>query len=406
VINLQFGLRKGIFVVSENENPMMDGLVFRSCNPFENLDSVRDIWLSLLDSSPHSYFTSWGWISAWINSLPRDCGVEFITACIAERPVISFFVRPTTRKKYGFLRSRILSLNSTADPYYDALYIEYNSILYDPAIGPRLDLVVHYLDRQNWDEFHLPGIADEFASSLGILKPDATKNFHWMMDESMPSFFVDLQKIRDAGMDFLKLLSSNKRSQIRRSIKQYEMDGEIQLREAQSTEEALSMLDQLAVLHQAEWTSKGQAGAFSNQYLYQFHRDLIRTRFDEKEMQLLHVYNQKMTIGYLYSFVYEGRVLFYQCGFNYLADNNYRPGLVSHYFAILHNASTGRSVYDFLAGDSAYKSSLSTNSTSMYWVRLIRNKNRFAFEKRLIALKDRIKALITKVRTRFNNEKA
>ncbi len=377
--------------------------MFKSCNPFTSLDSVRDIWLGLLRSSPHGYFTSWGWISVWINSLPQDCGLEFIVACLDERPVIAFFVCRSNIKRYGILKSRIMSLNSMSDPYYDALYIEYNSILYDPAVVLNMAEVVNYLDATGWDEFHLPGISAEFAAHLGVPNLNSASAFNVLIEESMPSFFVDLQKIRDSGMDFLKLLSSNKRSQIRRSIKQYELGGKIQLYEAQNTEEALSMLDQLASLHQLEWASKGQPGAFSNPYLYQFHRDLISSRFEEKEMQLLHIYNKKMTIGYLYSFVYEGRVLFYQCGFNYLADNNYRPGLVSHYFAILHNASTGKAVYDFLAGDSAYKSSLSTNSTFMYWVRLIRNKNRFTFEKRLVAVKDGIKTLITKARIRFNN---
>jgi CelD/BcsL family acetyltransferase involved in cellulose biosynthesis len=265
-----------------------------------------------------------------------------------------------------------------------------------------LNNIINYLDMAGWDEIRLPGISAEFAHDLKLFNSnDSIAGVSVLVDESMPSFFVDLQKVRDAGTDFLKLLSANKRSQIRRSIKQYELDGEIRLHEAQTSEEALAMLDQLAVLHQLEWTSLGKPGAFANQYLYQFHRDLIRSRFDEKEMQLLHIHNEKMTIGYLYCFVYENRVLFYQCGFNYLADNNYRPGLVSHYFAVLHNAVAGRSIYDFLGGDSAYKSSLSTDSTSIYWVRLIRNKNRLMLEKLVVALKHRMRALIAWARAKL-----
>jgi hypothetical protein len=384
---------------SEKEYSESPWLVFSSCNPLTSLDSVRDIWLGLLRSSPHNYFTSWGWISVWIKSLPQDYGLEFIVAHLDARPVIAFFVCRSDIKRYGFLKSRIISLNSTSDPYYDALYIEYNSILYDPAVVSNMGEVVNYLNSAaGWDEFHLPGIPAEFAAHLGVPNSNSASTLNVIIEESMPSFFVELQKIRDFGMDFLKLLSANKRSQIRRSIKQYELDGKIQLHEAQSTQEALSMLDRLASLHQQEWVSKGQPGAFSNPYLYQFHRDLIGSRFEEKEIQLLHVYNEKMTIGYLYSFVYDGRVLFYQCGFNYLEDNNYRPGLVSHYFAILYNASFDRSVYDFLAGDSAYKSSLSTNSTSMHWVRLIKNSNRFVFEKKFMALKNAMKTFVAKFR--------
>jgi hypothetical protein len=389
-------------VALEDESVNIDGLVFKSYNPFANLDFVRDIWLGLLPNSPHSYFTSWGWISTWLNSLPQGYAVEFISAFLNERPVIAFFVCRRTSRRYGFLRSRTVSLNSTGDRYYDELYIEYNSILYDPAAASRLNHIINYLDMTGWDEIRLPGISAEFASDLKLLNSTGVAaGAGVLFDESMHSFFVDLQKVRDAGMDFLKLLSANKRSQIRRSIKQYELDGRIMLHEAQTREEALAMLDQLAVLHQLEWTSLGKSGAFSNQYLYHFHRDLIGRRFDEKEIQLLHIYNEKMTIGYLYCFVYEGRVLFYQCGFNYLADNNYRPGLVSHYFAVLHNAAGGKSVYDFLGGDSAYKSSLSTDSTSIYWVRLIRNGNRLILERLVVALKKKVRVLRTKIQTKF-----
>lgn len=389
-------------MIPEDQSLSIDGLIFRSYRPFSNLDFVRGIWLDLLSNSPHSYFTSWGWISTWVNSLPHNYDVEFIVAFDHERPVIAFFLCRRTPKRYGFLSSRILSLNSTGDRYYDELYIEYNSILYDPTVVPNPNVIVSYLNTSAWDEIRLPGISEEFAQGMQLFSSDGRMGGAGILiDDSMHSFFVDLQKVRDAGMDFLKLLSANKRSQIRRSIKQYELDGKIKLQEAQTSEEALAMLDQLAVLHQLEWTREGKSGAFSNEYLYQFHKDLIRSRFDEKEIQLLHVHNEKMTIGYLYSFVYQGRVLFYQCGFNYLADNNYRPGLVSHYFAVLHNAAEGRSVYDFLAGDSAYKSSLSTDATSMHWVRLVRSGNRLAFEKLVVALKKRAKTMIAGIRARF-----
>ena len=48
-----------------------------------------------------------------------------------------------------------------------------------------------------------------------------------------------------------------------------------------------------------------------------------------------------------------------------------------------------RCSYNFLAGNSSYKSSLSTNSNSMYWVRFIKNRWRFYFEKKLASLRRR-----------------
>jgi CelD/BcsL family acetyltransferase involved in cellulose biosynthesis len=60
-------------------------------------------------------------------------------------------------------------------------------------------------------------------------------------------------------------------------------------------------------------------------------------------------------------------VNFYQSGLQYDADGHLKPGLISHYCAIQHYLSAGFSDYDFLAGDSQYKRSLSTGSRTLVW---------------------------------------
>jgi CelD/BcsL family acetyltransferase involved in cellulose biosynthesis len=362
-------------------------LTFRSYNPFTEFEEVKSIWTTLLDKCPHSYFTSWGWIFTWLHNLPPDLDVKLIVAQLQDRPVIAFFIGRSAKIKYKFMPVRTISLNSTANRYFDELTIEYNSMLFDPEYPVNIESIFRYLKSLNWDEFRIPGASSSFISTFKLL--DHTNcSFYLMVDRNTSSFFVELQKIRDAGMDYLQLLSANKRSQIRRSIKQYELDGSIQIHEAANSEEAQAMLDQLASLHQNEWIKRGEAGSFSNRHFYQFHRNLIQTRFNSNEIQLLHIFTPQKTIGYLYNFVYDNRVLFYQSGFNYSTENIYRPGLVSHYFAIMHNASKKMLTYDFLAGESSYKTSLSTNSTPMYWIRFIKSRSRYNFEKAIIKLKE------------------
>lgn len=363
---------------------------FLSYNPFVDADITKTIWLTLLNKCQHSYFTSWGWISTWLDSLPKDIDIQLIAGYQNDEPVTAFFIGRHKRTKYKFIPTKSISLNTTADRYLDKLTIEYNSILIDPTYHLRIGDLLDYMYTLKWDEFCFPGISSNLTSDFNLLA-DNGDNFRLIIDETRNSFFVELQKIRDAKMDYLQLLSSNKRSQIRRSIKQYELEGNIEVHAAENAEEALLMLDRLSSLHQQEWTKRGENGAFSNKYLFQFHKDLIRSRFDNHEIQLLHIYNEKRTIGYLYNFVYHDNVLFYQSGLNYSAENIYRPGLVSHYFAIMHNAKAGLATYDFLAGDSTYKSSLSTNSTPMYWARLIKNHTRYEFEKSIIKIKQVLK---------------
>jgi len=361
------------------QNPT--NLVFKSHDPFANHNTVKDIWLTLAGKCQHSFFNSWGWISTWISSLPTDFNIKLITGYVENVPVIALFICHGKRINHRFIPTKTISLNSTANRYYDELTIEYNSILFDPAYPLNMENLFGYLNSiPSWDEFRMPGVSASFLSNFNI--SEKTHNdFYIMIDGVSNSFFVELQKVRDAGMNYLQLLSSNKRSQIRRSIKQYELEGAIQIYEATNLKEALQMLDELAALHQLEWTKRGKPGSFSNEYFYQFHKELIRNRFHSNEIQLLRIFNNKRTIGYLYNFIYDGNVLFYQSGLNYSDENVYRPGLISHYYAIMHNARKNINNYDFLAGDSAYKNSLSTNSTPMYWVRFIRRHSRYKFEK-------------------------
>jgi hypothetical protein len=366
---------------------------FESIPASQNLPLTETLWQKAQNAYPHSFFTSWGWLETWLQSLPSKIKTELLLGYTGEDLQTACLLSRRKTRKFGILPTRSLALHSTGIPYYDSLYIEYNGILADSPSLLRADLL-QWVDAQPWDEWILPGLAESFVEASNLLTRPLPPGWQLRLEEKTPTYFVELEKIRSAGMDFLKLLSANRRSQIRRSVKEYEQRfGEIKVQEAQNKAEAQEIFQNLVRLHQAEWQRRGKPGAFSNKYLHQFHQDLIARRFDAGEIQLLRVYTPQGEIGCLYNFLYQGRALFYQSGFAYQEENVYRPGLVSHYFAILHNAQKETlQVYDFLAGDSQYKSSLSTNSTQMYWVRIVRGKERLALENAEAWLKTKVQA--------------
>lgn len=371
-----------------------DDILFLSYNPFENYNFTNKIWSYMLDKCPHSFFLSWGWISTWINSLPTDSDINLIVGYIREKPIISFFICRNKSLRHGLFPTRQLSLNTSANTYFDSLCIEYNSILVDSSFDFQLKHIIESIPLHNWDEFLLHGITPDYIDKIDIFKNIYSKKFNIIIDGNINSFYVDLKKIRENKINYLQLISSNKRQQIRRSIKQYEKKGKIQIRQAESSDEALYMLDRLAELHQKEWVKRGMTGAFSNSYFYQFHKKLIKNRFHDNEIQLLHIFNKNMTLGYIYNFVYKKTVLFYQSGFNYLPKNIYRPGLVSHYFAINYNIKKNYYTYDFLAGDSQYKKSLATGSTMLLWVRIQKKRKRFWIENNLKKIRTGFRSIL------------
>ena len=349
-------------------------------DPFQEISLVEKYWEAMLKKNTQHYFLSWGWISTWINSLVGKADVRFVVGFQQDEPVVSFFVGVVSKKTFGVFPSRTLSLNSTGSSYFDELYIEYNGILKDPSIQMSIDDLIIAVENISWNEFLLPGLAFSFINETNGLIASEKKSAWVLVDEESPACGVNLEQVRISDLDYLRLISSNKRSQIRRSIKEYEKNGKIEVVEAKNAQQARELFSEMVILHQKEWQSRGRAGAFSNEYLLQFHNELISSRFDAGEIQILKIFSANMVIGILYNFIFNGRVYFYQSGLNYLPGNIYRPGMVSHYFSIMHNAKNGLMYYDFLAGDAAYKTSLATDSQPVYWLRLFRSPFRYYFE--------------------------
>jgi CelD/BcsL family acetyltransferase involved in cellulose biosynthesis len=204
--------------------------------------------------------------------------------------------------------------------------------------------------------------------------------------------YVDLAAVRDCGRGYLALLGSKTRYRIRRSCREYEKLGAIRLRRAADATEASTFLDELKALHQAYWTARGQPGAFASRYFDQFHHNLVRGAFGRGEIQLLRIDVADRPIGYVYNFLYRGRVYNYQTGFDYqVCAKGDRPGIVSHVRAIEFNAERGNAIYDFLGGDLEYKRELGTHIAGIYQVILQRDRMRFRVEDAMHTLYRRLR---------------
>lgn len=362
-------------------------------NPFQDASLVEKYWQLMLKKSNQHYFLSWGWISTWLASLKDIADIQLVVGLQHDEPMVAFFVGVDKKKRFGIFPSRSLSLNTTGSSYFDELYLEYNGILKDPSIHFSIDDLLGAVKDIPWDEFFLPGLSFDFVKETGVLTASAENLALVLVNDESPACYVDLDQVRGANLDYLNLISSNKRSQIRRSIKEYEKNGKLEISEAKDRQQALMWFEEMVTLHQKEWKSRGRPGAFSNEYLFQFHKDLISSRFEYGEIQILKIFNASMVIGILYNFIYSDRAYFYQSGLNYLPGNIYRPGMVAHYYAILHNARAGLIYYDFLAGDAAYKISLSTDSQPVYWLRLFRSPLRYYFALGLRRVKAGLKSV-------------
>ena len=281
------------------------------------------------------------------------------------------------------MKKECVFFNETGDEVLDDLTIEYNAAL-GAASKSAVNSLFHSAEFAQAEEFRFSALSASAYADLQFPESEFVAEVR-----QIPSFYIDLNEIRESGKAYIDFLSKNRRNKLRRSEREYERKGELALHSASSVAEALEMLEALKSLHQQEWNRRGKPGAFGSEFFCDFHRALVQSRFEHGEIELLKVSSDSNVIGYLYNFVYQGATLFYQSGLNYGESNIERPGLVCHHLAINHNLAQDRRIYNFLGGDSAYKQSLSTNSDSLYSVRVVRRNLKWRVERGLRMLTGR-----------------
>jgi CelD/BcsL family acetyltransferase involved in cellulose biosynthesis len=293
-------------------------------------------------------------------------------------------VTPCRRKRH-FLSIDQLCLHETGVADFDALTIEYNNFLIAraaPADG--LAEILRLLQSQGpaFDEIVLSGVEPHVASMA------QAAGLHLETDRVSPVFGVDLK----AGTKE-DALSPNLRAQIRQSRVFAERAGPLTLEAARDTKQALEFFEAMTVLHTAYWQGRGKQGAFATDFSRAFHRELIAGHSDLAGVELLRLAAGDQVLGYLYNFLYAGRVCNYQSGFSYSDDNRHRPGLVAHSMAIARARDQGLLVYDFLAGDAHYKARLGAPMGSMAWYRAQRNRPGLTLERALRRLYQGLRGL-------------
>jgi hypothetical protein len=346
---------------------------------------LENEWLELENRSDPSFFTSWAWIGCWLSCLPAKIQPRLLRATVGEKTIGMGLLVTQKNLRHHLMPVKCMNLHATGNPYFDVIFIEYNGFLADREMQSMVvPCMIKYLDSQggDWEELHLDGFTNPPVFKLPEMRDMRVRR------QLQIHHYVDLDELRSASGGYLSFLGQNTRHNIRRSIKEFSIHGQISLTSAENTDEALVFLSGLKQFHQTYWQSRGMPGAFANSFFESFHESLIRTRFDYGEIQLIRLSAGDRPFGYLYNIIHRGIVHNYQSGFDFtITDKHSRPGLVSHCLAIDFNVTQRHRVYDFMAGDSQYKQALGTHCGEMYWIVLQRDLLKFRIENGLRSTK-------------------
>ena len=303
--------------------------------------------------------SSWTWTRTWLQHYGDLVPHRFAVAEADGSPRgIALLTRGVGRRR-GPFPIRTIHVGTAGEPQEESVYVEYNRVLVDAGARDSFAaaLIGELRRERDWDELVLDGFDPEHAGAFLAASPRL---------EAAPALcpVADLRAAREAGGDVLATLRPSTRRKVRRGLRGL---GAVETEWAESPAHALDILDELIALHQERWRRTDLPGAFASDRFTSFHRDLVPRLVPRGAVVLFRVRAAGATVGCLYSFVEDGRVLFYQSGLAPQRDSEIRPGFIAHGLCMQECSDRGLGEYDFLAGDARYKDELSTGHRELVW---------------------------------------
>jgi hypothetical protein len=336
-------------------------LVYAELDALKDYEQVKRIWCQLYSQECNSFFLSWDWFDTWIKILPRFINIRLVVGSQNNIAVMAFFKCSSTKKILGIPVVKYSNINCTGVAKFDDITIEYNNFVGPYGAKLTMQELLHSRLFSDVDVLVMPGF-DVVPRDINSLKALGYR----AQLKVMPSYYVDLDKVRQSDGGYIALLSKNKKNQIRRSNRLLSKGGIIKVAAAKSMDEAEEMFSCMVGMHQASWLSRDEPGVFSNSFLKEFHEKLLK-RCLNHSVEIFKISAGEVVIGYIYGFVSNNKFLYYQSGFVVADSNRLKPGLTCHVALIDYLSVRGLEVYDFLAGGSDYKQSLATASNQLTW---------------------------------------
>lgn len=324
----------------------------------------RDTCLRFLRDLPaltqHSPFISLSWYASWLTTTENHLhAVSFWR----NQQLVGFTTLGVSRQKRWLPWLTIAHQNQTGIAALDQVWVEDNHILcaaedHSDCVNALLALV--------FSELNVATLAISMASDETDWLTMAARRGITVTRQEHAAYRTHLSPITNWD-SVLSKLSKNTRYQLRRAWKHTTRTrGTLTVEAAGSAEERLQYLNALANWHKERWQHTREGSGFSNPAFVQHHQHLL-THYPN-QTAILRVKAGETTLGYCYYLLCNTTAYFYCSGINYSLEDVQllKPGYLVHVMCIMHFAERNFSDYDYLAGDSQYKRSLSDQSYSMY----------------------------------------
>ncbi|BAV64689.1 GNAT family N-acetyltransferase [Sphingobium cloacae] len=324
-------------------------------------------WRTLEARSDASFFLGWTWIGAWLEAYGAQPELLAVTDEEGQDAALALVGHAMTPRLLG--KAATLCLHQAGDADRDRPFIEYNGLLAltgqeQPAVQAALAAIG---ERRDWRLVHLAGVRPD-SPLLDLPVHRRTK-----LDDS-PVYQVDLDAVRAAQGNYLSLLSSNSRSQIRRAMKEHG-DALPHIAKARPAD-IEAWLEEMRTLNQGRHADN----AWDSATFRHFVATIARHGLEQGHVELLRFTDDRGPLGLLLNFLHRGVAMNYQSAFAAPRSARDKPGLLCHAAAVADYAARTFRLYSLLAGKDRYKQSLATCEDRLEWWALERFSPRLEAE--------------------------
>ena len=309
---------------------------------------LQSDWEQLFCSNDgHSPFQSWGWVNAWLSHLAGPH--ELLIACHRDQTGILDFVLPMIRRVAAGTGNPNVVLTCSYGPDCSE------------KIGslrvPGLDVRSAARAAEAVSRFLKPGDYAMFAPlDADWQSPDALAKAIEAIGRktaTRPDVVCPTMSLPETWDAFLQELSSNFRSQVRRSAKNFTGDGECTSRTLAAAD-AEAFTRRLIQLNCNRMQAKGDVSSMQDEAFQAFLLEAIPYLAAQGLAWMDVVERDSEILGVALNLAYGKEIYYYSGGFDEQL-NKLRPGTALFANAIQRGIDSGFTSFNFLRGDESYK---------------------------------------------------
>jgi len=316
------------------------------------LEALAPEWNGLLQAScADTIFLTWEYISAWLDAVAPRAELHVLTVRNESGELVG--IAPFYRRRI-LLRSVLTyrCLCILGDHGGPAEYLDL--IVHRDHEQPVLDTLAAALTcSRDWDCMWIRRVAGWTGAPERLGRLVRAAGLHvWRRDVSFSA--IELPSALD---QYLQLLSSKTRYQVRRGAKQLNESGEVTFEHCRSLKQLPGFIDDLERLHQKHWESVDEMGGFRrNPSFREFVQTICLRAIDKGWVEFTRVRVNDISVAVQFGFTYRGTFSAIQEGF----DPDFKKvtegiGNVLRCRTIQESIDAGLTCYDFLGGESWHK---------------------------------------------------